>query len=223
MSRFLHLICTTVAGTALVSGASPGIALAQEPGFYVSASGGAAFTMDADNEGGGIGIESAFDTGFSFTGAAGYAFANGIRVEAEVGYRGSDLDTLTITNDGGLGLAGLGGDADGDVRVLSGMINAWYDFDVDFPVTPYVGGGLGFANVDTEASFFGVNIVDDDDTVFAYQAGLGGAYPLTETLSIFAGYRFFGTTDPSLTAADGTDFDSEYRTHIVEGGVRLRF
>ena len=219
MTRFRSLICTTFACAVFV----PGIALAQQTGFYVSASGGGAFTMDADNEGGGIGIESGFDTGFSVAGAIGYAFANGIRVEAEVGYRGADVDTLTITNDGGLGLIGLSGDAEGDVRVLSGMANAWYDFAVDFPVTPYAGGGIGFANVDAEARFAGVSIVDDDDTVFAYQIGTGAAYALTETVSIFAGYRFFGTTDPSLTAADGTDFDSEYRTHIVEGGVRLRF
>ena len=219
MTRFRLLACTALAGAALM----PGLAVAQQTGFYIGASGGAAFTMDADNAGGGISIESTFDTGFSFTGAAGYAFANGIRVEAEIGYRGADVDTLTITNDGGLGLAGLSGEADGDVRVLSAMANAWYDFAVDFPVTPYVGGGIGFANVDAEASFAGVTIVDDDDTVFAYQAGAGAAYPLTESVSIFAGYRFFGTADPGLTAADGTDFDSEYRTHIVEGGVRLRF
>ena len=120
-------------------------------------------------------------------------------------------------------MAGLSGEADGDVRVLSAMANAWYDVAVDFPVTPYVGGGIGVANVDAEASFAGITIVDDDDTVFAYQAGAGAAYPLTETVSIFAGYRFFGTADPGLTAAGGTDFDSAYRTHIVEGGVRLRF
>ena len=219
MNRLQYLIGTALAGAVLM----PSIALAQQTGFYVSASGGAAFTMDADNEGGGLSIESEFDTGFSFTGAGGYAFANGIRVEAEIGYRGADVDTRTITNDGGLGVAGLSGEADGDVRVLSAMANAWYDFAVDFPVTPYVGGGIGFANVDAEASFAGVTIVDDDDTVFAYQAGAGAAYPLTETLSVFAGYRFFGTVDPRLTAADGTDFDSEYRTHIIEGGFRLLF
>ena len=219
MTRFRILACTALIGAAFM----PAIAVAQQTGFYFAGSGGAAFTMDADNEGGSISIESAFDSGFSVTGAVGYAFASGIRVEAEIGHRGADVDTLTITNDGGLGLTGLSGEAEGDVRVISAMANAWYDFAVDFPVTPYVGGGIGFANVDAEASFAGVTIVDDDDTVFAYQAGAGAAYPLTETLSVFAGYRFFGTVDPRLTAADGTDFDSEYRTHIIEGGFRLLF
>ena len=67
MARFRLLACTALAGAAFM----PGIAVAQQAGFYIGASGGAAFTTDADNEGGGISIESAFDTGFSFTGAAG--------------------------------------------------------------------------------------------------------------------------------------------------------
>ena len=32
------------------------------------------------------------------------------------------------------------------------MANAWYDFDLGMPITPYVGGGIGMALVQIDGS-----------------------------------------------------------------------
>jgi opacity protein-like surface antigen len=82
-------------------------------------------------------------------------------------------------------------------------------------VKPYVGAGLGAANIDVDV---------DDDTVFAWQlmAGLGyvpQSIPFTEwTL----GYRFFNTNDAKITVG-ATNADMEYMSHNVEAGVKFLF
>jgi hypothetical protein len=73
------LLGATVA--ALVGGA------AQAEGPYVSGAGGASFLDSIRNAGSGIDIESRNNTGFALSGAVGYGFANGFRLEGEVAYR----------------------------------------------------------------------------------------------------------------------------------------
>ena len=146
-------------------------------GPYVSLQGGGSFLSDADNVGGGISIESSFETGYNVSGAAGYSFKNGIRLEGEISYRRNSLDKLTITADGGVGVAlgvgslnGISADADGNVSALSFMANAFYDFRLANSVKPYVGGGIGVARLSiNDAAVLGITLVDDDDIVFAYQ------------------------------------------------------
>ena len=40
--------------------------------------------------------------------------------------------------------------------------------------------------------------IDEDDTVFAYQAGGGMAYSFTPQLGVEVSYRFFGTAEPDM-------------------------
>jgi opacity protein-like surface antigen len=82
-------------------------------------------------------------------------------------------------------------------------------------VEPYVLVGIGAANVTLESDDLDV---DEDDTVFAYQAGAGLGFALTETITLFTGYRFFGTTDPEFEGVE-----AEYHSHNVEAGVRVEF
>lgn len=192
-------------------------------GFYVGATGGVSFLQDADNEGGGLSIESEFDTGFDVTGAVGYRFMDDFRVEGEIGYRRNNADSLTIALPAGLGISSISSSADGDVSALSFMANGYYDVNTGTPWMPYVGAGLGVATINADVKTQGVQIVDDDDTVFAYQIGAGIGYAFTESITATAGYRFFGTSDPEFKATDGTSFDSEYSTHAVEIGFRVQF
>lgn len=85
---------------------------------------------DADNGGSSIIIESEFDTSLVVGGAIGYAFDGRFRGEIALDYRQHDVDTLTITIDGGLGVAlgvgslnGLGASAFGEASAFSGMVN----------------------------------------------------------------------------------------------------
>lgn len=220
------LILTSVA--ALSSFGLATAALAEGP--YVSIMGGAAILQDVENtDDVNAVITSEFDMGFAIVGAGGYGWASGLRVEGEIGYRTNDADQLELTS----GFAPLNGQkapADGDMTALSFMANVAYDFQATPKLKPYVMAGAGFANVsaDITAALTGIKLVDDDDTVFAWQIGGGLTYEITPKVGIFLDYRYFATADPSFEtdpAFTGTPepFDSEYGSHNVSAGVRVSF
>jgi opacity protein-like surface antigen len=189
---------------------------------YVRGSIGLNALNDADNTGAtGLSIESAYKNGFTFGGAVGANVQDNICVEAALDYRKNKADSLTITNAGGL--TGLTTDASGNVTSVSVMGNAYYDVDMSGEIQPYVTGGIGLARLDADISSNGVDIVDDSDTVFAYQIGAGFGYGINENSTLDIGYRYFGTADPTLTDAGGDSFDSEYNAHTVMAGVRYKF
>ena len=78
--------------------------------------------------------------------------------------------------------------------------------------TPYLGGGLGWANVEFDDG------AKDDDNVFAYQVGGGLALEMMPLVTFDLGYRYFGTADPNIFGAD-VDYDS----HNIMAGVRIGF
>ena len=176
-------------------------------GTYVSGSLGAVIVNDSDIDDGFDTGEFTFDTGFGFVGALGRSMQNGGRVEAELGYRQNDIDELEVD---GLGKASV----DGDISSLSLMGNAYYDFSTEGSFSPYIGGGLGFANLEADLDDFG----SEDDSVFAYQLILGGSFVSSETLSVDLQYRYFATEDPDF---DG--LDAEYSTHNLMIGLRQNF
>ena len=197
---------------------------------YASIFGGGNFLSDASNtDATGFDVKSSFDAGFDFGASLGIAFAPSWRAEAEIAFRQNDLDKLTITNDAGLGVAvglgslnGLSAAGTGDVGALSFMANLFYDFAASGPFVPYIGAGVGMAQISAnELSVLNTQIVDDDDTVFAYQVAAGASYAVMPATSLFLEYRFFGTADPSLHDVTGASFDSEYHSHTVMVGVRF--
>jgi len=211
-------------------------------GFYLNVGAGVNLLEDADNSVTTVGpaeIKSEYDIGFGLTGAGGYKFTNGIRVEGEIGYRRNAFDQLSFTNDGGLGVAwGVGSlngfslDADDEMSALSFMVNGYYDFDLGSGWMPYVGGGVGLALVDAKASvsLLGVDVtlINDDDTVFAYQIGAGIGYVaarsnVLEEYVVTLDYRYFATADPSLTDELGNGVDTEYSGHFFGIGLRFQY
>ena len=77
------------------------------------------------------------------SGAGGYAFSSGLRLEGEFGYRKFNLDTLRF----GLGeLDGARGPVDVEAKVdlegdnvgISLMTGAYYDFDLGPGLKPYI-------------------------------------------------------------------------------------
>lgn len=189
--------------------------LAKAEGPYVSFMGGAAILSDADNTQAGITLTSTFDTGLLISGAGGYGWSNGLRVEGEIGYRANDVDSLEVLS--------VSVPAGGDVTALSVMVNVAYDFKAAPQLKPYVLAGLGFAAVSADVSLPGLDIVDDDDQVFAWQVGGGVAFEVAPKVDIFADYRYFATSDPTFMDVTGSDFDSEYSSHNVSAGVRVSF
>ena len=56
-----------------------------------------------------------------------------LRLEANASWRENDID--------GLDADGLDIEADGELGVLVGLANAYYNFDLGLPLAPYLGGG----------------------------------------------------------------------------------
>ena len=155
--------------------------------------------------------ELASDPGFGVTGALGYAWENGLRTEAELGYRRNDFDKVS---GGAYGTRFTGG-VDGHTSALSGMFNVLYDYDTKSAFTPYIGSGLGLANVTAESDRLRV---DNNDVVFAYQFMGGVRYALTDNISLRTGYRYLTTTAPEIRGSSG-----EYGSNNVEMGLTFGF
>ena len=203
-------------------------ALADE-GYYASAHVGGTFLQDGDNMGELLAIESEYDMGFNVGGTIGYKFHPALSIEGELNYRYNSADSLTVTNfptDPSLNGASVG--AGGHVSALSAMLNAKSSLSAlqgrdDADGGLYVLGGIGFAQVNADIESSGIQIVDDSDVVFAYQAGIGYELPFRDDMSVDIGYRYFGTSDVSLDDAGGDSFDAEYQSHTIIVGVMKRF
>jgi opacity protein-like surface antigen len=169
--------------------------------------------------------EVEFDNGFNVGGAFGYDYGLA-RLEIELAHRENDVDTINTVNGAFKG--------DGDFSATSLMLNGYWDFETGSPVVPYLGGGIGFANVSANnVKVFDVNgvnsFVDDDDNVFAYQLAAGIAFDINPALTLDLGYRFFDTSDPDLKAdpllvdPPFNRFETEFDSHNVSLGLRMNF
>jgi outer membrane protein OmpA-like peptidoglycan-associated protein len=195
----------------------PASALAVGP--YVGVGGGLNIQRDTDLKGPGVDGTS-IDSNLGWAGllSLGYRWPNGLRGEFEGGYRRNNVDSI---ND--CGACG----SDGYTRVWSGLFNLLYDFNVGWPVHPYLGAGVGAANVRAG----GVGPVpntsfDDSDWAFAYQGIAGMSYQVSKPIELFAEYRYFGTAGLNLRsdgAAGTVKNDDQYRAHTIMAGLRWYF
>ena len=98
-------------------------------------------------------------------------------------------------------------------------MNGLYDFDLGLPVTPYVGAGVGYQEVELDGlNFGGPGVVVSPTRTrqngdFAYQGIAGVAFPLDDVapgLALTAEYRFIGVVP------------QDYTRNTVSGGVVVR-
>lgn len=224
----MKIYALAVAGAVALMVAASGAQAGQ--GWYIAGGASGQLLDDSTNTTGrffGDLTDSSFDVGYGINGALGYSWdshgSNGggaiFRVEGEVLYKVSDIDELDF-----LGVGSLQGI--GDVSALGLMANAWYEFSTGTPWRPYIGGGLGMANVslnDAGFTLLGIDflVADDDDWVFAYQFGAGLNYEVTSQIVIGVEYRLFATTDPDFVDVVGIKFDGEFLSHNL--GLIVRF
>lgn len=194
-----------------------GAALAQGNAWYVAGGLGVSFANDVDIQQLGVTISSDLDTGALVTGAVGHTFG-GFRAEGELAYMDNDVSQLSV--------AGLGStEASGDVSALAFMANVYYDFNADGKWKPFIGAGVGYANVSiNNLAAGGFLLADDSAGVFAYQIKVGIGYAFTDSLDGTLGYRYFGTQDADFVDTSGAAFTTDgLTTNVVEVGVRYRF
>ena len=220
-----------VIGLALASTALASPALARDGQWYVEVGGGPMLVEDMDfdvnEDTDQIGVD--FDTGFDFGGLVGYDFG-AFRLEAEASYREADISELTVGTvgvaDGPTGNSGAGlFPANGDVNALSFMLNGLFDFGDDDGIQGFVGGGVGVARVDANAtvSASSPGAFNDSDSGFAYQVLAGVRAPLNDNWDVGLRYRFFTAPDVGLVDTFGRDLDSQFRSHSILGTLTYNF
>ena len=150
-------------------------------------------------------FETSYDDDISYGFSFGYKFESPFRLEFE--YRQGENDVDKVSG-GGVSLAN-----DSTLEVTSMMGNLWYDFSAGERLRPYIGFGLGQANLD-----FG----NGDDDVTIGQLGAGITYYLTPRLALDAGYRYSVADDASFKDA-GTETEIEYSAQSVLVGLRYNF
>jgi outer membrane protein OmpA-like peptidoglycan-associated protein len=175
-------------------------------------------------------ISADMDKGFDFGGLVGYDFG-AFRLEAESSYRDADISSLTTGPSGvpdGINVGNSGSGtftADGSVNALSFMMNALFDFGDDDGLQGFVGGGLGVARVDADAtiSTSSPGAFNDSDTGLAYQALAGVRAPLSDSWDVGLRYRFFTAPNVGLVDTLGRDLDSQFRSHSILGTLTYNF
>jgi opacity protein-like surface antigen len=153
------------------------------------------------------------DALFTAGGAAGIAFERPqgwMRTEFEARYR----DPVSLTQSDPT----LGGSASVTARDgWSTMINAWRDLEVTDRVALYLGGGIGGGGytVDFDGGFPALDVTLSGSTAvtgFAWQAGGGGSWLVTERFALDLGYRWYAVdggpaainvTTPIFSFSDG--------------------
>ncbi|MEG3619998.1 OmpA family protein [Magnetovibrio sp. PR-2] len=188
---------------------------AQEPswtdGLYAGAALGAVQAKDTTASGTSGGSVD-FEPGVAGAVFAGSKLNDTFRLELELSQRSMGLDSVASAS------------ASGDAKAQALIGNAIVDLDLDLPITPYVGGGVGLARVSlNNASPFGGSTIDDTDTALALQGIAGASYQLNDAVDVFADYRYFTTGDANFSTAAGTSTSADLTTHSVMAGLRLNF
>lgn len=161
-----------------------------EDGPYISGSVGIGIPGTWKEDWGG---ENDMKTGIVLDGAVGYNFGT-TRAEVAVGYQQHDFNT-----------------SDADVSFLTIMANGYYDIDMESDVRPYLMVGAGMASVD-------MSWVNNPRSIFAWQAGAGLGFKVSDNTTFDLGYRYFRPTD-----LDSNFGDVKWEGHNILAGLRYQF
>jgi opacity protein-like surface antigen len=215
-----------LASIAVLSIPSIGKAETGRPGPYVSVFIGASMLNDTTvysydyYYGGAYRDNVEFDPGVytGFTGGYDFGF---VRLEGELSYRYNEIKSVE-------GFQSV----DGDIGSFATMFNVFFDLHNSSPVTPYLGGGIGFASLYLSDTYgwgpYG-NVplyAEGYDTVFAYQFGAGVDIALNRNMSLDVGYRYFKTDDahidPEYSYYPITS-SFEHESHNIMVGFKFKF
>lgn len=211
----MNKLVKTIAVGATLGSLAPSIALAE--GFYFSTQLGYSIqATDSEPYGNNIAVDpnfpGKFDSGDSATAGIGlgYAFTDQFRLEARIGTRDSNFDDTkfgTNNDPAGEDRAGEEYVLNGEIESTTYTIEGFYDFANRSKFTPYIKAGIGIADNSYSARLGGAGVAafdafdgevdgyydaysDGSSSEFAWNAGVGGHYELTEAVSIYGEYQY---------------------------------
>lgn len=181
--------------------------------WYVDGEGGASFLQKSSVS---IPGSTAFDTnyndGYALSGAVGYNYG-GPRTEFEVSYRSNDASNMggRPVSNSTFGTLGL-------------MVNGLYDFLPNSKWHPFVGAGIGAADLNLNGGRLqsGASTYSADDWQFAYQGIAGLSYDVVPNWQLKVDYRYFATLDPAAHYGSNSGH-TEYHDHAIFLGVSYQF
>lgn len=141
-------------------------------------------------------ITTLYSPGWSLGTTLGVALDNGLRIENELIYRQAEARS-----------------SDQDQWNLGILVNVWWDGRNSTPITPYFGGGFGFARSHVASP----GIIANTGGGIAYQAG-GGIIFSQNVFDLDFGFRYFGVKD---TTSNIGNVDVEGSSWTI--GVRKKF
>lgn|GEM_PF-2559409 len=119
------------------------------------------------------------------------------------------------------------GSSTGSLDASFVLANIWYDIPSTMSFTPYIGGGVGFADLHgsftaspTDATFDpegGMFQFDVNQVAPAAQIGLGARMQLTPSISLDIGYRYKGTFGPTSKLSETPPADGVTVTSSGKG------
>ncbi len=212
------------AGACLAVAMAMSGASAQAQTFYLGGEAGwSVLENQTDSAAGQPPIHAHFDSGYAVGARAGYEMGPW-RFEEEYIYHNNSLNHLDI---GGFNVAGVTGSRESHAI----MTNLLYDvdlhrFNLNWPVTPHVGVGVGAVDVIDHAKAPGFGgVFNDNAWVFGYQAIAGLRYNMTPNLALDLDYRYLATTDATfrIPSAPAVTYKTGYETHTLMASMVYRF
>lgn len=188
-----------------------------EHGFYIG--GFVSYTMPSDStitessmlapgETATLGYNSGVGASFDL----GYKMGIG-RIEGELAYQSNGINQYR-------GPAGTV-DTTGRLNQTTALLNGYLDFPTGTSITPYIGAGVGVAQVqldDFNIAGSGVPSTSSTDTVNVFQVSLGGASRVNDHFDLDFRYRYAITSDPSFD-----NVKMELRGYLLTFGARYKF
>lgn len=186
--------------------------ITQPKGLYIGAGIGASIPSEAKITGPGVSTEAELDAFVAAMATLGYSYSNNLRSEIELAYRQNDVAKVGTST------------GSGDYTTINPMLNLYYDFPGMGRFTPYLGAGVGLANLDLgSVSPVDGSRLDDSDWVYAYQGIAGIGYQLTNNVGLFADYRYLDTSEGNFKTAAGRELGTDYTEQRVMVGLRWFF
>lgn len=159
----------------------------------------------------------------------GYQWNSWLRFDVTGEYRGKSLFIAQDRFPGGNGTFSVASnDADGtflpgtneytaDIESWVGLANAYIDLPTILCITPYIGGGIGFASIDV-LGLKDVNVVnnsvfyaaDHNETNFAWAVYGGLAYEVNQSVTLDLSYRYLDMGDARSGRVTAYDNSSSY-------------